>query len=611
MGFRYASDANQPLIWKTVPYVGMSRLYGNANPANAAEPDEVTLSSWFIAAQSSFHGGAGNLNLERVDIDPTHTHIRFYQSKNVDALSYPGKLMRLPDTTRKTTDTSASMAPLSYLSADYAIYVNQAGKVKLLNVAAGSSATFTGITATTSDAVASNGQQAFAISASDGSVWRVDPSAIGSATKIATFTPTTTAAIGWVKGRLMIAAGQSVYELDSTVGSPVALGATQLRYTHPVPKWQWRCFAESPSAVLAAGDAGSHSEIVEFGLVSDAGIPTLAVSDVAMTMPPGEQVLSMQTTMASFLALGTTKGIRIAQFGSAYSASDLSQGPLTLPVTETQFPVAAIAARDRFVFAAGLAVDEPGLVRVDLGSQTDQAGRFSYCTDLIPAVASLAANPVTSVITLPSGLLLFSVPTYGIVVEGVGSGTARTAWLTTSRIRYNTTEPKLFKLAYLRGDFLTSSVKVQASISTGASVIKTVGFIGGDPDDFTLPPGPAEWLSLTLTLTGATANVNSYGVKALPGTKRQRALQVTVAVADRETDRLGHRSIDLGSARNRVEALFELSESADETIFQEFSLYGEKQTVVVIDDVQFAETARPTPTSDFGGQLTILMRTVS
>lgn len=608
-GFRLASDVNRPLIWDLVP-LGSSRfgIAAGQQPDQSAEAGEQTLSGWWMRAQSSFHGGAGNLNIERIDLPPEYTHIRFDQSKNVNPWT-PGKLTRLPDTSRVSTDTSASMAALSLSSSDRAVYVNQSGDLVLLDVDTPTVTQFTGVTDTVT-MVCSDGQRAYAVSPSAGSVWRVDPSDTAAATKIATFTPTTTGAVGWVKGRLMLGAGPKVYEVDSTVSSPTALGVSELRYTHPTPGWVWRCFAESSSSILAAGDAGSHSEVAEFALVTEAGTPTLAVADVALTMPPGERILTMLNTMSSFLALGTTSGIRIAEFGSAYSASDLTYGPLTLPVTETQFPVAGLAARDRFVFAAGMAVDEPGLVRVDLGTKTDQNGRFAYATDLIAPVTGLSATPATAVVALPSGRLCFSVPGYGLVLEGTGPGTVRDAWLRTSRIRFSTTEPKLFKLAHIRGDFSDNSIRVQSALSTGNSSTVTVGFIEGDPDEFALPAGKAEWLTMTFTLNGADAVLNSWGLKALPGVKRQRTIQVTCAAADRETDRSGHRTIDRGSARSRVESLYELAESGDEAIFQEFSLYGEKRTLVVIKRVFFEETARPTQTSDFGGRVTITMETV-
>lgn len=603
MGFRLASDVNRPLLWDTVPLA-------KEHLDQPVEPGEQTLTSWQIRSQSSFHGGAGNLNIERVDLPPEYTHIRFDQSKNVDPWT-PGKLSRLPDTTRVTLDEAVSMTAVQPSgAAGKAVYVKTStGQLMLLDPTVPSTTQFTAVTDAVSS-VCSDGERAYAVSPSAGTVWRVDPLSPTLATEIATFTATTEANVGWVKGRLMLGAGNKIYEVDSTVSTPTALGIDQLKYTHPTPGWVWRCFAESSSSILVAGDAGSHSEVAEFALVTEAGTPTLAVADVALTMPPGERILTLLNTMSSFLAIGTTAGVRIAEFGDAYSAADLSYGPLTLPATETQFQVQALAARDRFIYAAGLAIDEPGLIRIDLGTKTDQAGRYAYATDLIAPVTGLSASPATAVVALPDGKMLFSVPGYGIVLEGIGPGTVREAWLRTSRIRFNTTEPKLFKLGHIRGDLASSSILVQGDLSTGNNSVATVGFIETDPDEFALPAGKAEWLTLTFTLSGADCVLNSWGIKALPATKRQRSIQVTCSVADRETDRAGHRTIDRGSARSRAEALYELAESGDETIFQEFSLYGERRTLVVIKRVLFEETARPTQTSDFGGRVTIFMETV-
>jgi hypothetical protein len=412
LGFRYASDANKPMIWETAQYV-------RDQIDQAAEAGEQTLSTWWLKSQSSFHGGAGNLNIERTDLPAEYTHVRFDQSKNVDVWT-PGRVSRLPDTSVKSTDTSSSMGGVNVGGADRAAYVNQSGALMLLNPAAGSTVQFTGVTETALS-MCTDGTQVFAATATG--VWRANPSSMTTATKIVSFTSTTKVAIAWVKGRLMLGAGQTVYEVDSTSATTVALTSASptARYNHPTPGWTWRAFAESPSAILVAGDAGGHSEVVSFTLQSDGGTPVLAVSDTALSLPPGERVLAMANTMGSFLALGTTAGIRIAEFGNGYSSPLVSFGPLTLPTTETQFAVSSLTCRDRFVYAAGIAVDEPGLIRLDLGTKTDQAGRYAYATDLVSPDLN-ATGVATAVCALPSGKLVFSVPGVGLCLEGTGPG---------------------------------------------------------------------------------------------------------------------------------------------------------------------------------------------
>jgi hypothetical protein len=187
----------------------------------------------------------------------------------------------------------------------------------------------------------------------------------------------------------------------------------------------------------------------------------------------------------------------------------------------------------------------------------------------------------------------------------------REAWLQTSRIRYGTTEPKLFKLGRLRGELASGVISIQAVTKTEETQAATVGFTTVEPDEFGLPAGRAEWLALRFNLAGAAVVLSSYGVKALPGTKRQRMIQVVCTVADRESDRAGHRYVDIGSARRRVEELFDLDALGDEVFFEEFGIFGSHRTLVVIEKVTLTETARPTNTSDFGGQVTVTMRTVT
>lgn len=602
LGFRLANDVDKPMVWETAPYTREQIDSGE-------EAGEQTLSNWWMKSQSSFHGGSGQINLEQPGASSYSygdlqraTHIRYDQSKNVDIWT-PGQVARLPDTTVVTTDTAASMVGVADgATVAFAYASSVTGNLMLGKPPSGGAVQFTAVTEHVYS-VCTDGQRVFAAGATG--VWRVDPANTAAATKIASYAASTTPVVGWVKSRLMLGVAGAVYELDSTSGTTVAVGASQLRYQHPNTAWVWRCFASSPTSILAAGDADGRSEIVEFALSSGGATPVLTVADTAAEMPPGERVLAMAETMGTFLAIGTTSGLRVGVVGNG-----LTYGPLTLPASETQFAVNAVAARDRFIYGAGLAIDEPGLIRVDLGTQVDQAGRFAWSTDLIPP-SKVAATPVTALCVDSGNKLNFSVPGVGIVTEGDGPGTVREAWLRTSRIRYDTTEPKLFKLCSVRGSLADASIRVDAVTSTNTVSVGTAGFVLGDPDEFNLPSGGREWLQLTFNLIGASCTLTSYGVKALPGTKRQRRIRVTCACADRESDRNNRPHIGIGTARQRALALFDLDAAGDEVAFEEFGVFGNYRTLVVIEDVTFEETGRPTNVSDFAGTLTVTMRTVS
>lgn len=605
LGFRLASDDLTPLTYQTASY-------SKQQIDQATEAGEQTLSAWWMKSQTSFHGGAGQLNIERVDLPPAVSHTRFDASKNVD-VSTPGRVTRLPDTTLMTTDTSSSMVPVAVGTTDYVVYVDQAGAVKRLATAGPTVATFTGITET-AYSVTTDGKNIYA--AGNTGVWKADVTVTGAATKIASYTADTTPIVGWVKARLMLGTAGAVYELDPAPGAPPVATSTAsptLRYNYPTAGFVWRAFCEAPASILAAGDVGGKSTIVQFTLAATGVTNVLTVMATGSQLPPGERVLSLCSTMGTFLAVGTTAGIRVGTVGNLYSDTRLDYGPLTLPSTERQFPVYAVAARDRFFYAGGAAYDEPGLVKIDLGVQTDQANRFAYASDLIaPSVpADLSVNATGVCVTGYSNRLVFSIPGVGLVLEGTGPGSVRDAWLRTSRIRYGTTEPKLFKFGRVRGVVAAADIVITPVTTAGNGTAVTVGFTLTDPDDFALPTGGSEWLQLKLALVGSACVLTSYGVKALPGTKRQRMIQATCILADREEDRRGRKHTEgPGTARGRLEALYALDEAGDAVTWEEFTLFGPTRRTVVIDNVKFVETGRPTNTSDFGGRVTITVRTV-
>jgi hypothetical protein len=344
-------------------------------------------------------------------------------------------------------------------------------------------------------------------------------------------------------------------------------------------------------------------------LDTSGGVPFLSGGASVAEMPPGETIVSMNAALGSFMVFGTNKGIRVGTFDTYTGA--LKYGPLSVETTQS---VLAMAGRDRFMYGSYTnqqADGKTGLVRLDLSIVTDQAGRLGWAPDIRPpSTAPTGLGAVTGVGVLPlSGRIVFVTPE-GIHVEGGVAGTDGAAWLRTSRIRFNTTEPKLFKFGRVRGDLASSEIAVTAVTPDGTYPVVTVGFTIFDPDEFKLPDGAREWLQMKFELIGSGVALTSYGVKALPGVRRQRLIQAACTVADRETDRRGRKYVDIGSARGRVEALYALDAAGDVVLFEEFSLSGSTRRSVVIEKVQFKEVGRPTNTSDFGGVVTVTMRTV-
>lgn len=594
--FVFSNTPTDPMIRETVP-LEKQRI------DQAPDPGQNTLTSWWIGAQEGFQGGAGQLQLEPAFPTP-FDQVRFDASKNVD-VSIPGRVSRLPDTTVLSTDSATEVVGIIDGGADAVAYLTGTTLKLTTNLTTTpSTVSVTGVTGVLN--VATDGRSLFAATATD--VWMVDPATPGSATKLATYaaSATTGPVLGWVKARLMLGVNGAVYELDITT-SGVTLGSTQLRYQHPTAGYTWRCFSVSPTAIVAAGDALGQSSLTQFNIAIVSGAPVLQVQGDIAPLPVGERVLSMTNSQGTFLVLGTTRGVRVGTFDTYTGA--LTYGPLELAATDPTIPAFALAQRDRFVFAAGLAYDEGGLIRVDLGSKVDQAGRFAWSADLIAPVATLTS--ATSVTTLPiSGSLVMSIPGTGVLLEGISPGSGREAWLRTSRIRFDTTEPKLFKLGRVRGDMESGEIKITGITPVDSFPLATVGFTELDPGEFRLPVGLLEWLQLKLELIGDTTHLTSYQVKALPGSRRQRHYQFVLSVADSETTKTGQRTRDALSSRDRLAALEEMNAMGDEVILQEFTPNGVISTRVVVELVSFKQVGRPTRRSDIGGDVTVLLRTV-
>lgn len=600
IGFMYASSSDNPMQRQTAPFE-KNRIDSEQTAG------EQTLLGWWLRSQDSFHGGAGQLQLE--PSYPTQlSHVRFDVCKNCDVFT-PGLVKRLPDTVKISTANVIDIVGINIAGVDALVYLAGDGTVHLITSldSSPSVTAFTAAGVTGIQSLATDGK--FVYASNTTTIYGLDPSSTSTATTVASYPSAVAhAKLGWAKARLMAGADNTVYQVD--VGATgVTLGTSQLLYTHPTAGWTWKAFGISPTAILAGGDAGGQSTITQFTVQNVAGAPTLQVDGEILALPVGERINAILNSQGTFLAVGTTKGFRIGQFDSYWSR--LTDGPLVLSPNDPLIPCNALLERDRFIYAVGMDYDEAGLIAVDLGTQIDNAPRYAWSPHLV-SPSALTGQSANAGAQLPnSGRLVFTVPSAGIFLEGVGPGSVREAWLRTSRIRFGTSEPKLFKLAKVRGTLATGECKVTPTLPDGIAYSPTtVGFTTTDPVDFKLPGNASEWLQLKLELLGSSTQVSSYIVKALTGTHRQRDLKFVLACYDTETTKSGQRIRDALSARQQLNSLEALDNAGDEVTIQEFTPNGVISTLVVIQSVTFTQVGRPTRTSDLGGTVTLIVRTV-
>jgi hypothetical protein len=411
--------------------------------------------------------------------------------------------------------------------------------------------------------------------------------------------------LAWVHDRLMLADSNKIYQLDGNKGSTSVIGSGELVFTHPLAGYAWDGFSTSPAAVLAFGWDGSQSTLTQFSLTNAAGtIPVIAPAGVIAELPHGERLTACRNTLGAFLGMVTTGGVRVGSFEPYRGA--LTVGPLTVKQTL----LGSVAVQDRFVYtAAALAPDEPGLIRVDMGIQTDQAGRYGWAYDRIgPVDNPNAPTAAGEVAVLPATGRLVYWDAQGLYLSDPALEQERTGWVRTARVRFGLTEPKLFKQGVVKMGTSDGSISVTSTDDAG-NTLALASFYAQSEGEFRLGAGPHEWIQLTFTLA-ATAELRAWQIKALPGTPREELIKVVVSCADRESSRTGQEYNRPRTAEKRRDDLIALASVGDEIIFQEFQQTKTVSQNVVIEQCVFKQSGRPTQTQFTSGEITVTMRTV-
>lgn len=575
-----------------------------------AEPGEQSISGafWWLRSQSTFNGGAGII-YQDPDTD-NQFNFRFAESLGVDPWT-AGELSLLRDVAPGTGTVKLPLLVRGYVdTAGDDAYWSVRGD-ELWKVLEASESTILGVTGIDIRDITSTGKRYF-IARANG-VWTgVDAAA---PTQMYTNALNTSAILEFVKGRLILAHDNSVYQLV-TGGAPAALPTAT--FTHQDPDWMWRSITDGPAAIYVAGDSGTTSEIHKFTpTVTGTGVPVLTWAGVTATMPAGETIRTIYQYVGSFVGIATSKGFRV---GEIDGNGDISYGPLLF---ELPGGCEGIIGNDRFMWVGTENAHDgaSGLYRVDLGNtiqeQSTRAVRYAYARDIYLGEDEGHISSVT--MFGASDRKVFSVEGFAAARE-LASGLVASGYLETGRIRYNTEEPKLYKFFSVRtpspllGDVAVTILSEGGGEISAITYSPTVPSGTGDVGIQT-PAGPQNWMRLKFTLSRGSdpafgGVINGWQMKALPGSIRQRNISQTFLLLDKEEDRTGQRIGYIGYARDRFEDFKAVARRGDVVLYQE--LQENVSTQVVIDDWQYVQTAPPGPNQGaLGGYLTVVMRTVA
>jgi hypothetical protein len=589
------------------PYRRVTAQYRKQQIDQTREPGEQTLTGWWVRSQSSFHLGAGIKYFE--PIQEESLRFQYTESKGIDVWTR-GQATLLNDTASFYTATTgpAQMIGVNDGTND-CIIVSDGTDLKKITTGGSPSTYAQAGTASTIYSVTTNGKQYFFVNGS--TVHRGNISGSTSDTEIYTAASTTRATIRYVKQRLIVAIGSSIYELDPNASASTAL-PTPL-FTHPNTSWVWSSIAEGPQAIYISGydPNGTSSSVFKISLdlvnATTLGFPELLTPTVIIDMPNGERINDFDVYLGTYAILATSLGFRV---GVADNTGDIQYGPLLF----RDAACTAIAFKDSYAYIATLVDGEAGLVRTDLSTTViASALYFPWAWDLVASGTSATASQVaffgnSDRAAFATGNTIYAESTTSLVAEG---------YLRTGYIRYNTLETKIYKLLQARIDTANGGIAIE-SIDSRDNTYNIGSFSQGTtvPEiNVNYPTTSQEYLGFKFTMSRSSTDATKgplftgYQLKSLPAVPRQRLIQYPVFCYDHESDKFSNEVGFEGSAYQRMSQLEAIENVGDTIRVQDFRT-GEEY-LGIIEEMDFMnKTPEDKRFSGFGGTLLVTIRTI-
>lgn len=621
---------------------------------NYKDPGEYSLSQWWLRSQSSFIGGEGII-YQDPDTQGASKNTRFAHSVGVDPFTDPDLLSlqrRVVDTGAMDADATRGPAFLGTYEGDNAndIWIAKGRTITNFDVLAGSlSATGTATLPSAGTAFIANGLLTFdsttGAPAADAYVYHHDPGSaantgIWKASGQFAITTTriyvasfTTTAMAKARGLIAFGGGNSLYMLDPYAAANTALPAANAT----VPADQAiTAITDGPDAVYVAANSDTQGYIYKTTFNSSGVVNGLTLTAV---LPQGERINSISAYVNTFLVITTQTGVRIGSFtgdGVEYSPSIINVTQELGAQTYSNFNFmksgfGRIAFWKNFAFITTLGEpqhdDQRGLMCVDMSTVNQDSNTGSvtnaYCTWTYLQGNTRRVYDVAVTVdgrTVQSTLEDFPSTVTDVALEHA-TELVDMGYLDTGRCRFNTIEPKLFKFFSIRTPTPLLGEITVAVLDDGGGITPYITYgptLTPDTNDIATPTpgGPRNWEALRFTLrrSGTDATVggvlDSWQIKALPGTLKQRMITRNFLCFNSEQDRTGQTIGGDTYSLERLTAIRQMCQRGDTVTLQDLANNISDQ--VVIDDYQFTMMAPPGPNlENYGGYLTVMMRTVA
>lgn len=610
-------------ITDATPYRRQTAEFRTQRFDNARDPGEQSLSGsgYWIRSQSSFHLGGGITYQEPIVGTPDEVKFQFADSVGVDPWT-PGQLSLLHSTSLTQASTARSGVFSTIISGtEYLVKVTGSAAVTArvtLTTTAGSSTTVIDNTAITEEILygAMGGNDLMLVTPTK--VWRYSFDAVSPALHQDYAINTANAAtafISYVKQRFMLAytdvnKNTFVYELARNTGSTInisTLTAVNGSATLPIG-FRFMGITESSAAIYVGGFSGDEGIALKITVDNTGALGTMTT---VLVLPRGERLTAMYGYLGTFVALGTSRGVRIA---ISDSSGNLSYGPL---VYESAYDIYAFTASNEYIWAGvkGEVNSYSGLIRINLGAPLGN-GKYAYAKDLY---AEGVTGYVWSIATFSNGHKAFTVEDSGLWRESM-TDYVESGEITTGIIRFDTFENKAWKRIKLRIEGILQGDIDMFRVVDGTDIaFQTVPEGTTAIYDYDLAPvfsdvtAEAQFkfrLNRNDTDPTTGAVIYGYSVKALPTPTRARVLQIPLFCFDQETDRNKQIIGFQGYALSRLQALEQMEALGETLIIQDFTAGGEPIEAVV-EQVTFTRTTPPNGNfSGYGGVIQVVARTV-
>jgi len=547
----------------------------------SAEPGESAINPQGLwrRSQSSWHYGAGQDYSDTADAEA----YRFRSSKGIDVWNR-GKLSLLKDTTQILSDAAAT---LKSIVAGTRLYVASGGNVTFYTSLTASPTNCTAEPGGNVGSMTSDGYNVWASFAADG-IHYTNTSTGAFSSYISgshTFTK-----IKYTKGRLMAAAGATIYNFISSGGPGAGL------FTHGNSSWSWVGFAGGQNHIYAAGYAGQTSLIYKTTIKTDGS--ALDAPTVAAELPEGEIVTALDSYLG-YVLIGTTTGFR---FASSDTDGNLVVGPL-IEVGQ----VDAFASQGQFVWFSykNLDATSTGLGRMDIGTQV-ATNQPAWAADLmvtgqgaVPSISMYGTRPVFTV----TGLGVYCEHATDLVASGtIDSGI----------YRWGVPDAKFIPKWDLRTEPLDGTVAISVAADSGefrsVGSQLTEGSLESSFDGFENKVFEAE---ARLTITRSATDVTSGPVvtrwlgRAYAAPLRSQIFSVPLLL---------HHKLNIRGFEYSVDVDLELSYLRDLVENPRVITYQENADTysVIVEDVRWqpVDSANNHNAWDWNGTCTVIMRSV-